>query len=111
MYEGEKRSIRISGRSTTVRLERPFWSALEEIAEGDGVSLSTLISRVNGGFKERDMDESGKKNKANLASCLRVFCLIRATARDGEMQPSPPEIPDMPRLFPRRVGTSGLESS
>jgi len=100
LYKGEKRSIRIRGRSTTVRLERPFWSALEEIAEGECVSISTIISRVNGGFQESDMDESGKKNKANLASCLRVFCLMRATARDGEMPPLPPEVPDMPRLFP-----------
>ncbi len=110
MYKGEKKSVRIHGRSTTVRLERPFWSALEEIAEEEGVGLSALISRINGVYWERDMDGSREKDKPNLASCLRVFCLMRATAQDGETPPSPPKVPDLSWLFSQQVGTSGFEN-
>ncbi len=75
MYLGEKRSFRIHSRSTTVKLEFPFWQALEKIAKAKRISLAALISRIDDEYRNGDEPSSGEKN---LASCLRVFCLTSA---------------------------------
>ncbi|CAA7624828.1 conserved hypothetical protein [Magnetospirillum sp. LM-5] len=66
-YAPEKRSIRIHGHSTTIRLERAFWTVLEEMARDEGVTANALIARVH--------DHCLINNDKNLASCLRVVCL------------------------------------
>ncbi|MFP4649076.1 MAG: ribbon-helix-helix domain-containing protein [Halorhodospira sp.] len=66
-YEPERRSMRVDGHCTTVRLERAFWSVLEEIAADEGVSLPEMIACV-----QRHCQHVNDKN---LASCLRVLCL------------------------------------
>ena len=66
-YVPEKRSIRIHGHSTTLRLERAFWSTLELIAEEEGSTVAGLITRIH--------DHCLFANDKNLASCLRVVCL------------------------------------
>jgi predicted DNA-binding ribbon-helix-helix protein len=66
-YAPEKRSIRIHGHSTTIRLERAFWSTLELIAEEEGITVGALIARIH--------DHCLMANDKNLASCLRVVCL------------------------------------
>lgn len=63
----EKRSVRIHGHSTTIRLERAFWTVLDEMARDEGVTASALITRVH--------DHCLVNNDKNLASCLRVVCL------------------------------------
>lgn len=81
MYLGEKRSFRIRSRSTTVKLEFPFWQALEKIAEAKRISLAALISRVDDEYRNGDGPSPGEKN---LASCLRVFCLTSAGKQTNE---------------------------
>lgn len=63
----EKRSFRIHGHSTTVRLERAFWTVLEEMAREEGASVAALVARLQ--------DHCLVTNEKNLASCLRVVCL------------------------------------
>jgi len=63
----EKRGFRIHGHSTTLRLERAFWSVLEEMAHQEGMSLSELVEQIH--------DTCLVANEKNLASCLRVICL------------------------------------
>jgi predicted DNA-binding ribbon-helix-helix protein len=41
------RSVRISGHSTSVRLEAAFWQVLEDIARMEGLSTSKLISELH----------------------------------------------------------------
>lgn len=63
----EKRGFRIRGHSTTLRLERAFWTTLEAMAEDLEISLPELI--------ERTLDGCIVANDKNLASCLRVICM------------------------------------
>ncbi len=63
----EKRGFRIHGHSTTIRLERAFWSVLEAMAEEQRLSLPEMIQRIH--------DHCIVANDKNLASCLRVICL------------------------------------
>ncbi len=62
-----RRSIRLHGHSTTIRLERAFWAVLEELAAEEGITLTALITRIQ--------DHCLITNPTNLASCLRVVCL------------------------------------
>jgi predicted DNA-binding ribbon-helix-helix protein len=63
----EKRGFRIHGHSTTIRLERAFWSVLEMMAQEQELLLPELIQRI--------FDHCLVANDKNLASCLRVICL------------------------------------
>ncbi|MFV3128098.1 ribbon-helix-helix domain-containing protein [Niveispirillum sp. KHB5.9] len=63
MTEVRKRSVMIAGHPTSVTLEEPFWEALKELAARDGMSVNTLIERV-------DATRTG-----NLSSALRVHVL------------------------------------
>ncbi|MGE5547193.1 MAG: ribbon-helix-helix domain-containing protein [Solirubrobacterales bacterium] len=66
-YMPVKRSFRIHGHSTTIRLERAFWTVLDDLAAEEGVTASALITRIH--------DHCLFNNDKNLASCLRVVCL------------------------------------
>jgi predicted DNA-binding ribbon-helix-helix protein len=63
----EKRGFRIHGHSTTIRLERAFWSVLEWMAENRKVTLPDMIETIH--------DQCLVANDKNLASCLRVIAL------------------------------------
>jgi predicted DNA-binding ribbon-helix-helix protein len=63
-----KRSMRVAGQLTSVRLEDEFWQALEKVARGSGLALNALVSRV-------DADRRVNAPRATLASALRVFAL------------------------------------
>ncbi len=58
-----KRSLTISGHSTSISLEEPFWRELRRIAEGRGISLAALVAAVD------------TERQSNLSSALRVFVL------------------------------------
>ena len=60
----KKHSVRISGHPTSITLEEEFWDALKKIAENQGQSLSSLITKI---------DETRGEN--NLSSAIRVFVL------------------------------------
>jgi predicted DNA-binding ribbon-helix-helix protein len=63
----EKRGFRIHGHSTTISLERAFWTVLEDMARETGHTLPRLIERIHTGCLVA--------NDKNIASCLRVICL------------------------------------
>ena len=63
----EKRGFRIHGHSTTIRLERVFWTVLEEITERMQLTMPQLIERIHDGCLVA--------NDKNIASCLRVICM------------------------------------
>lgn len=63
----EKRGFRIHGHSTTIRLERAFWTVLEDMARRLQISLPLLIERIH--------DQCLVANDKNIASCLRVICI------------------------------------
>lgn len=67
-----KRSVTIAGHRTSLSLEDPFWSALQEIAAEREQPLAALIQEVD-------------KSRAdlNLSAALRVFVLdhFKAAAR------------------------------
>ena len=71
------RSIRISGHSTSVRLESAFWDVLEEIASREGMSTPKLISVLY----DEALDKHG--GLANLASMLRTVCVIYQEQRNA----------------------------
>lgn len=68
-YAPESRSLRLHGVATSVRLERLFWSVLEEIAARDDMRVTQLIERLYDELIEY------RGEAANFTSFLRVCCL------------------------------------
>ena len=66
-YMPVRRSIRLHGHSTTLRLENAFWAVLEELAAKEGATLAQLITKI--------YDHCLGTDQKNLASCLRVVAL------------------------------------
>ncbi|MBP0614945.1 ribbon-helix-helix domain-containing protein [Jiella mangrovi] len=66
-----KRSVSISGHSTSISIEERFWECLRAIAARDGTSLARLIGEI-----DRARDPGG-----NLSSAIRVYVLEDALAR------------------------------
>lgn len=64
-----KRSLDIAGHRTSVSLEDAFWNALGDIAAARGVSLASLVARI-------DAAREGE----NLSSAIRVYVLEHARA-------------------------------
>jgi predicted DNA-binding ribbon-helix-helix protein len=71
--EPRKRSIRISGHSTSLTLEEPFWRDLRDLAKKRGLSLNALVGQIDTG------------RGGNLSSALRLY--IRDCYRSGELGP------------------------
>ncbi len=61
----KKRSGEIAGHRTSLSLEEAFWRALKRIAARDGVSINSLIERI-------DRERAG-----NLSSAVRIYVLER----------------------------------
>ena len=61
----EKRSLSLSGHRTSIALEPEFWAALAALAEGEGVTLVSLVTRI----------DAARAPEQKLASALRVFAL------------------------------------
>lgn len=62
-----KRSVVLAGHATSVSLEPEFWEAVQDIACADGVSVASLIARIDADLGRRQ----------NLSSAIRVFILKR----------------------------------
>ena len=45
----KKRSISLSGHSTSLALEPEFWAALEAMASAEGSTLTVVIGRIDRG--------------------------------------------------------------
>ncbi len=60
----QKRSVVLSGHSTSISLEEEFWSALKEIAALSEMTLYELIGDID-----------NKPKMGNLSSAVRLFVL------------------------------------
>ena len=69
-YAFETRSIRLNGQSTSIRLETIFWTILEQIAAGEGMSVPRFISTLH----SEVLQVWGEV--ANFTSHLRCICLV-----------------------------------
>lgn len=69
-YAYETRSLRLNGQSTSIRLERPFWAILHEIARAEGISIPAFVSKLHSEVLEI------RGEAANFTSLLRCACLI-----------------------------------
>ncbi len=63
-----KRSIAISGHSTSIFIEAEFWQALKAIAAEKEMSVPALIGQI-------DTESMNAENTANLSSRIRVYIL------------------------------------
>ena len=59
-----KRSIVIDGHKTSVSLEDAFWTDLKTIAHTQRVTLSELVTKID-----------GTREQGNLSSAIRLFVL------------------------------------
>jgi predicted DNA-binding ribbon-helix-helix protein len=66
-----KRSVSISGHSTSVSLEEPFWDGLKEMAAARGVPLAVLVREIDEGRGQARSAASAP----NLSSALRIAVL------------------------------------
>ncbi|MDQ0510496.1 ribbon-helix-helix domain-containing protein [Ancylobacter amanitiformis] len=83
-YEGQTRSVRIGGHSTSIRLEAAFWTVLEDVAAHQGMSLGKFVTKLH----DEVLDLHGEVR--NFASLLRCSCLIYlAEVRPGAAGPVP----------------------
>ncbi len=62
-----KRSFSVAGHRTSVALEPEFWTALQEIATRQGITLARLVMQI----------DADRLPDRPLASALRVFALTR----------------------------------
>jgi len=66
-----KRSIVISGHKTSVSLEDAFWTDLKTIAHAQQVTLSELVTKID-----------GAREQNNLSSAIRLFVLQHFRSED-----------------------------
>jgi len=76
-YSYVTRSVRLNGFSTSIKLEAKFWRILEEIAQGEGIALSSFLATLH------DEAEAIHGEVRNVASLLRCTCLIYLTQKNG----------------------------
>jgi predicted DNA-binding ribbon-helix-helix protein len=68
-YTPHRRSIRLSGHSTSISLEQSFWDILEEIAQREATTLPKFLSKLY----DEVLDHNG--DVANFTSLLRCACI------------------------------------
>ena len=73
-----KRSIVIAGHKTSVSIEDAFWSTLRDIARRQHMTLSSIVSGIDLGRRQR-----------NLSSAIRLFVLDYMRARTVVSQERP----------------------
>lgn len=59
------RNVSVQGRRTSMRLEQPFWDALEDILRREDTSMNSLVSRI----------WTASPDDVNLSGAIRVFVL------------------------------------
>jgi len=75
-YAFETRSIRLNGQSTSLRLEKVFWSILEKIAADEGMSVPRFISTLH----QEILLLRGEV--PNFTSHLRCICVTARTSAE-----------------------------
>ena len=71
-----KRSVTIDGHQTSISLEPLFWDLLRTAADAAGVSVNTLVARI-------DAERIRSPTPPGLASAIRVW-LVHAMQKGGE---------------------------
>lgn len=67
-WESTTRSIRISGKVTSVRLENFHWRIVKEIAEDENLLLSQLMTKLS------RLASNSQGEHVNFTSFVRVCC-------------------------------------
>jgi len=70
-----KRSIVINGHKTSVSLEDAFWTDLKTIAHAQQVTLSELVTKID-----------GTREHGNLSSAIRLFVLRHVHYGERQME-------------------------
>lgn len=78
-YASQARSVRLGGHATSIRLEKAFWSILEEVAAVQGQPLSRFLTQLH----DEVLNLSGDTH--NFTSLLRCACLTYV----GEIRADP----------------------
>lgn len=77
-YATTTRRLRLNGQSTSIRLENSFWAILDEIAEAEGVSTPSFVSKLHSEVLEL------KGEPENFSSLLRCACLVFKESQGAE---------------------------
>ena len=72
-----KRSVRISGHTTSISMEEPFWTLLSRYAEERNLSINALVAEIDAARISSDGIDS------NLSSAVRVWVLEETAKRAG----------------------------
>ena len=78
-----KRSVVIDGHKTSVSLEEPFWTELKEFAHAQHVTLSALITQIDG---TRETEQSILGDTCICSSPLPFGPVARTRARGERSQ-------------------------
>jgi predicted DNA-binding ribbon-helix-helix protein len=76
-----KRSIVLAGHRTSVSLEDDFWNGLKEIGREHKMTLSSLITDID-----------GRRLDTNLSSAVRLFVLRHFRSKIPQTFPRRPEV-------------------
>lgn len=71
-YKCETRRMRLNGQSTSIRLEKSFWSTLDELAENEGFTTPGFVSKLHAEVLEIHGEIK------NFTSLLRCTCLLHS---------------------------------
>jgi predicted DNA-binding ribbon-helix-helix protein len=69
-YAFETHSMRLNGQSTSIRMEKIFWTVLEQIARSQGYSVPKFISTLHNEIL------AIRGEVPNFTSHLRCVCLV-----------------------------------
>jgi predicted DNA-binding ribbon-helix-helix protein len=78
-----KRSISISGHSTSVSLEEPFWQGLKEMAAARGLALAVLVREIDAARGQARGNGRQGETPVNLSSALRLAVLAHYRDRSS----------------------------
>jgi predicted DNA-binding ribbon-helix-helix protein len=81
-YEPQTRSFRQHGAVTSIRLEARFWSLLDELAQGEGMSTPRFLNKLY----DEVLDDRGEVG--NFTSLLRVVCTVYLERRGRPSEPA-----------------------
>jgi predicted DNA-binding ribbon-helix-helix protein len=71
LLQTRKRSMRIGGKFTSVKLEMAFWEALECVARQRQLPLNAMVTEI-------EQARAEEAPAASLASAIRVYTLEHA---------------------------------
>jgi predicted DNA-binding ribbon-helix-helix protein len=91
-----KRSVVIGGHKTSVSLEDLFWTDLKAIARAQQMTLSGLVSKID-----------GRREQGNLSSTIRLFVLHHHRNKDKRMDVAKDRLSEVALKEHERPGDPG----